>query len=239
MKDKGQVYFSHDSNAKQDPKILKLRVKHGWEGYGLYWALIELLRDQPEYKMQTDYESIAFALQTHSDSIKSIIENFELFVIDQNGFFYSESLLARMEIMERKSKIGVEAANARWEKHRKNADAMQTHSDSNADPMQIKEKKRKENKEEVNAETHNEIFRKLWLNRTWTESLAMLWKREIKDILDHLNKFRLECILKEEYKTTEKDAKEHFVNWTKYNPLPDQGYIYKRPDLSSLERNPF
>jgi hypothetical protein len=239
MKDKGQVYFSHDSNAKQDPKILKLRVKHGWEGYGLYWAVIELLRDQPEYKLQTDYDSIAYALQTHCDVIKSIIGNFDLFVIDENGYFYSESLLARMEIMERKSKIGTEAANARWDKHRKNADAMQTHSDSNANPMQIKEKKINENKEEGNEVSHNEIFKKLWVNRPWLESLAMLWKREIKEIHEHLNKFRLECISKADYKNTEKDAKEHFVNWTKYNPLPDQGYVYKRPDLSSLERNPF
>jgi hypothetical protein len=88
-------------------------------------------------------------------------------------------------------------------------------------------------------ENHNEIFKKLWVNRPWLESLAMLWKREIKDIHEHLNKFRLECISKADYKNTEKDAKEHFVNWTKYNPLPDQGYVYKRPDLSSLERNPF
>ena len=92
---------------------------------------------------------------------------------------------------------------------------------------------------ENDIENHNGIFKKLWKNKYWLESLAMLWKREIKDILDHLNKFRLECILKEDYKANEKDAKEHFVNWTKYNPLPDQGYVYKRPDLSSLERNPF
>jgi hypothetical protein len=92
---------------------------------------------------------------------------------------------------------------------------------------------------ENDIENHNGIFKKLWKNKYWLESLSMLWKREIKDILDHLNKFRLECILKEDYKANEKDAKEHFMNWTKYNPLPDQGYVYKRPDLSSLERNPF
>jgi uncharacterized protein YeeX (DUF496 family) len=92
---------------------------------------------------------------------------------------------------------------------------------------------------ENDIKNHNDILRKLWYNKMWLESLSMLWKREIKDILDHLNKFRLECILKEDYKDNEKDAKEHFVNWTKYNPLPDQGYVYKRPDLSSLERNPF
>ena len=124
----------------------------------------------------------------------------------------------------------------------RNEDETQVKRKRNASETQViptKESKEYKNDKEGNAESHNEIFRKLWLNRTWTESLAMLWKREIKEILDHLNKFRLECILKEEYKTTEKDAKEHFMNWTKYNQLPDQGYVYKRPDLSSLERNPF
>ena len=96
-----------------------------------------------------------------------------------------------------------------------------------------------DNENQNDIKNHNDILRKLWYNKMWLESLSMLWKREIKDILDHLNKFRLECILKEDYKANEKDAKEHFVNWTKYNPLPDQGYVYKRPDLSSLERNPF
>jgi hypothetical protein len=87
---------------------------------------------------------------------------------------------------------------------------------------------------------HNDVLRKLWYNKMWLESLAMLWKKEIKEIQEHLNKFRLECISKEDFKSNEKDAKEHFVNWTKYNPIPEpQGYVYKRPDLSSLERNPF
>jgi hypothetical protein len=96
-----------------------------------------------------------------------------------------------------------------------------------------------DNESDNDIYNHNEIFKKLWINRPWLESLAMLWKREIKEIHEHLNKFRLECISKADYKANEKDAKEHFVNWTKYNPLPDQGYVYKRPDLSSLERNPF
>jgi hypothetical protein len=95
-----------------------------------------------------------------------------------------------------------------------------------------------ENKNDI--ESHNEIFKKLWVNRMWLESLAMLWKKEISEIRKHLNRFRLECISKEDFKISEKDAKEHFVNWTKYNPIPEpQGYVFKRPDLSSLERNPF
>ena len=87
---------------------------------------------------------------------------------------------------------------------------------------------------------HNDVLRKLWYNKVWLESLAMLWKKEIKEIQEHLNKFRIECISKDDFKSTEKQAKEHFVNWVKYNPIQEpQGYVYKRPDLSSLERNPF
>jgi hypothetical protein len=97
-----------------------------------------------------------------------------------------------------------------------------------------------DNENQNDIQSHNDILRKLWYNKMWLESLAMLWKKEVKEVQEHINKFRLECILKEDYKTSEKDAKEHFVNWTKYNAIPEpQGYVYKRPDLSSLERNPF
>lgn len=100
------------------------------------------------------------------------------------------------------------------------------------------DKNNKNEKERVDE--HNEVLRKLLNNRVWMESLAMSWKKEILEIQKHFNTFRLECISKEDYKTNEKDAKNHFVNWVKYNPIPEpEGYVYKRPDLSSLERNPF
>ena len=44
MKDVG--YFSHDSNAHRDYKMVKLRTKLGWGGYGLFWAIIENLRNE-------------------------------------------------------------------------------------------------------------------------------------------------------------------------------------------------
>jgi len=125
----------------------------------------------------------------------------------------------------------------------RNEDETQVIRKRNASETQViptKESKEYKNDKEGNEISHNDILRKLWYNKMWLESLAMLWKKEVKEVQEHINKFRLECILKEDYKTSEKDAKEHFVNWTKYNPIPEpQGYVYKRPDLSSLERNPF
>jgi hypothetical protein len=146
---KQAYYFSHDSNAKDDPKIIKLRINHGWKGYGLFWALIEMLRDQDSFKMQMDYESIAFALREDSETIKSVINDFDLFKVESKCF-YSESLLNRMKLKEEQSDKAREAANKRWNK-KSNADAMPTHSESNANPMQLKESKVKESKVNIDA----------------------------------------------------------------------------------------
>jgi len=144
---KEAYYFSHDSNSRNDPKIVKLRMKLGMCGYGIFWALVEMLRDEDGYSMPTDYESIAFALNEQSETIKSVIEDFGLFKISSNKF-HSKSLDERMELMEAKSRNGKKAAKIRWDKE-KDADALQTHSESNADVMQRKEKKGNEIKENI------------------------------------------------------------------------------------------
>jgi hypothetical protein len=219
---KEAYYFSHDANAKDDPKILQLRMELGWEGYGLFWALIELLRNESDHRMRTHYKSIAFALQTHEDSIKKIINDFNLFEIEDD-YFWSESLLKRMELKEERSEKARESAKKRWNKDI-DANAMPTHSERNADAMQLKESKGKEIKEKenkVNEDSHNAIFRELWNNKLWLEGLAINWKADLKEVQDHLNTFRKECILKADFKENEKLAKEHFFNWVKRgNPIP-------------------
>ena len=222
---KEAYYFSHDANAKDDPKILRLRMDLGWEGYGLFWALIELLRNESDHRMRTHYKSIAFALQTQEDSIKKIINDYDLFFLD-NDYFWSESLLKRMELKEERSEKARESAKKRWNKDI-DATAMRTHSERNANAMQLKESKVKEIKEnqikesKVNEDSHNAIFRELWKNNIWLEGLAINWKADLKEVQNHLNTFRQECILKSDYKENEKLAKEHFFNWVKRgNPIP-------------------
>lgn len=75
---------------------------------------------------------------------------------------------------------------------------------------------------EVNEETHNEIFRKLWTSNIWLEGIAMKNKASIEQVRNHLNEFRQEQLLKAELKVSEEDAKKHFVNWIKRgNPIPE------------------
>jgi len=233
---KEAFYFSHDSNSRHDPKIIKLRMKLGWQGYGIFWALIELLRDQKEYCMRLDYESIAYALQTDSEIVKSIINDFDLFELSDE-FFYSKSLLERMKIKDERSEKARESANKRWNKGN-NANAMRTHSEPNA----IKEKKVKEikiNDQILNIDSHNEIFRKLWISDQWIESLCIKWNCESNELKQHLNEFRQECIVKDQLKVDDKDAKSHFVNWVKKgNPVKTEKPKTIVLESKRINRNP-
>lgn len=97
MKEKESYYFSHDSNARNDVKIIKLRRQLGLEGYGLYWCLIEMLRDTPEYKLPIEsIDDIAFSLNISKEKVETVIKNYELFVVDEDQFF-SERLIRNME----------------------------------------------------------------------------------------------------------------------------------------------
>lgn len=96
-------YFPHDSDARSDDKIIALRIKHKWEGYGLYWALIEKLRESKNYTLKADYNVLAFDLRADAAILKSVINDFGLFAFTNNGeCFYSESLNTRMQPLDEK-----------------------------------------------------------------------------------------------------------------------------------------
>lgn len=136
---KETFYFSHDYNTRNDEKIKKLIYVHGFEGYGLYWAIIEELY-QNANAMRMECERIAYELRNDKERITSIINDFDLFVIE-GEYFYSESIQKRLNMRDEKSRKASESAKKRWE----NANAMRPHSERNA----IKERKGKENKVNV------------------------------------------------------------------------------------------
>ena len=56
---KDTFYFSHDYNSRNDEKIKSLLRKHGMQGYGLFWALIEDLYNNAN-ALRTDSEGIEY-----------------------------------------------------------------------------------------------------------------------------------------------------------------------------------
>ena len=138
---KETFYFPHDYNAMQDEKIKMLIRKHGMEGYGIFWAIVEMLYNNAN-ALRTDYDGIAFDLRTKSEIVKSIINDFDLFIISDD-IFYSNSIKTRLEEREVKSSKARLSAQKRWDKKDENANALPTQSECNA----IKERKGKEIKE--------------------------------------------------------------------------------------------
>ena len=123
---KDAYYFSHDYNARNDIKIKALRRVYGMAGYGRWWVTIELLREQSEFKLPLDefiFETLAEEYSTTIEEAKQFIQDccnkFKLFVHDSE-YFWSESLLIRMErmqnIREKRAEAGRRSAEARQRK---------------------------------------------------------------------------------------------------------------------------
>lgn len=112
-----QNQIKHDSNARQDEKLLALRLRLGWEGYGLYWAIIEILRESTDYTGSKDYNEIAFGLRVSAGLVKKIVEDFGLFTFTEDGKrFYSKRLSKDMDKQARISEKRRQAIQKRWNK---------------------------------------------------------------------------------------------------------------------------
>jgi hypothetical protein len=148
---KETFYFSHDYNARGDEKIIKLIQKHGWEAYGLFWAIVEKLYENNGF-IDNDCERIAFDLRTDCERIKNVIES-DLFEI-RNEKIYSKSVNARLIKRKGKSEMARQSAFFRWNKPKKtDANAMRTQCERNA----IKESKVKESKVNIVEASSTEI----------------------------------------------------------------------------------
>ena len=155
---KDSFYFPHDSNAKDDPKCMLLIDQLGLEGYGIYWVLVEMLREQPDYRCPMKLVPVlAKRYNTSAEKMKTVISSYDLFVVENDEFFFSESLINRMVPMDEKKKQLRLNAESRWKKSQlienkeDNANAMQMQCKCNANAG-IKEKKRAEQIKEENTE---------------------------------------------------------------------------------------
>ena len=154
---KDAYYFSHDSNAKDDPKCVMLIDQLGLEGYGIYWVLVETLRDQPEYKYPINLlPALSRRFNTTHEKVKAVVLSYGLFEIEGDQFFYSRSLNERMSALienrERRTEQSRLAALKRWkgeEKPLKNdAKTMPEQCPSNSTALLFDASKEEESKEE-------------------------------------------------------------------------------------------
>ena len=156
---KDAFYFPHFANARHDRKLKRVQKELGLEGYAIYFQLLEVLREQLDYKYPIeDIDLLADEMGTSEQKIRTVICNYDLFTLDEIGNFFSIKQLYYLQPYIEKTQRARLAAQKRWDNTNDNANAMQMHSKCNADAMQgkeskVKESKLKESKIKVNRQT--------------------------------------------------------------------------------------
>ena len=89
-------YFPLESNAYRVGNSGKLRRKMGCAGFGLYVMVLSHLRDCPDFTTALDYEALAFEFQESETSLRHVVEDFDLFLIDREANTFTASVLQDM-----------------------------------------------------------------------------------------------------------------------------------------------
>jgi hypothetical protein len=166
---KDAYYFPHFCNARHDRKIKRLRKELGLEGYGIYFMLLETLREQQDLMYPIDdIDLLAEEFGTSEQKIRVVICNYELFQLDLEQKFFSPKMLIYLEpyfkMKEQRREAGLKSAAKRLSNDR---------STTVQRPFnKVKESKEEESKEEKNKveikttyslnPVRNELFEK-WI----------------------------------------------------------------------------
>lgn len=90
--------------------MLRMRIREGAAGYGVYMMLLETLRDAEGRRVFNFPEGLAFAInEPDIDLVKRVINEYGLFNEDKEGFITSPWLDAQMAEYDAKKAAAVEA----------------------------------------------------------------------------------------------------------------------------------
>ena len=128
---KDAYYFPHFCNARHDRKLKRVQKELGIEGYGIYFMLLETLREQDSFKYPIeDLDLLADEFGTSEQKVRTVVSNYKLFVVDSKNNFSSPKLREYLKPYLERSARARSAAKKRWSKS--NANALPEHSKSNA-----------------------------------------------------------------------------------------------------------
>jgi hypothetical protein len=102
-------WFQHDSNASTDAKIRRLILRHGAEGYAVYFHCLELIAgnismNNITFELEHDSEIIADNLKIKGDSNESGIDKVNLImksIIDLGLFSYDNNKIFCFKLAQR------------------------------------------------------------------------------------------------------------------------------------------
>lgn len=94
-------------------------IQEGFAGYGLYWAILEILRDAPAYRYLSDEKVWSYVLHAQDPAqVGRVLRDYGLFEIDKDGMLFSPWLNSQLgeydEQKRKRSEAGRRGAASRW-----------------------------------------------------------------------------------------------------------------------------
>ncbi len=121
---KQAYYFPHYIGARNDRKIKRVRKDLGIEGYGAFFMLLEILREEENLKFPfKDIDILADDFVISEAKLKTIVLNYELFEVENTSsgeIFFSPKQIKYLEPYfrqrEQRRQAGIASGKARKKK---------------------------------------------------------------------------------------------------------------------------
>lgn len=114
-----QLWLRLYANLPEQSEVVDLRMKLGWEGFGIYIGILCMLRVSANGTLPTEYNKIGWQLHCPNDKVKAIINDFGLFTLADDGKrFFSQDLIDEMKqvqsMLNERREAGKNGAERRW-----------------------------------------------------------------------------------------------------------------------------
>lgn len=136
-------WFKHDSDASNDAKLRKLRIKYGAQGYGVYWYCLELIARNVEkhnltFELEHDAELIADDFKLSGE----LVQDMMTYMVNLGLFENTQGVITCLKMSTRTD----EYTQKLIAKLKNSTDNVPTILDESPTKSELKEEKRREEK---------------------------------------------------------------------------------------------
>lgn len=191
-------WIKHDTNASQDAKLKRVRMKYGLEGYGLYWYCLELIGadvDQTNltFELEHDAEIISFDTGIHVERVNEMMA----YMVNVGLFELNETKITCMKLLKRldQSMTSNKKMRVLITKAKENHDSVMIESDS------VMQEKNRIDKKRKNSNTD--------LTSDLLSSISESWNNQMTEFAPSIDLTKNTQINKKRYAKIKKIIKDH------------------------------
>lgn len=190
-------YYQHFTDSHLHPKFKMLRVKYGWAGEGMFWALNNIIGNSENCKLDLSRKFIVADILDLFGMTKEEFEDFINYLVDDCELIDRENNILTTEITQENFDKALSKRRKSRENYYKERSEAETDisaseitfSDAENIQSKVKENKVKENKEEESKEKENLYFffiKSLYLKNTKIKDPKPSQINPILQFFDHI-----------------------------------------------------